>query len=172
VDLPRFLAWEDRQKGKHEFDGTRIIEMTGGSRAHQRIVANLLRLLADSLDPDHFDAVQEMRIDAGGAIRYPDIAVVTAPVAPATRALQDAVVLFEVLSEDTAETDLGPKLTEYARLPSIRRYVTIEQRRMDVTSRERTRSGWTSTELPSGNLNLPELGISLLLQAINRRVGL
>jgi hypothetical protein len=75
-------------------------------------------------------------------------------------------------SEDTAETDLGPKLTEYARLPSIRRYVTIEQRRMDVTSRERTRSGWTSTELPSGNLNLPELGISLLLQAINRRVGL
>lgn len=27
--VDRFLAWEDRQEGRHEFDGTQIIEMTG-----------------------------------------------------------------------------------------------------------------------------------------------
>ena len=33
-----FLAWEDRQEGKHEFDGRHAIPMTGGSVAHQEIV--------------------------------------------------------------------------------------------------------------------------------------
>ena len=54
--VERFLFWEDAQEGKHEFDGTRIIEMTGGSRRHQRIVFNLMRLLAERLTPDLFDA--------------------------------------------------------------------------------------------------------------------
>ena len=36
----RFLAWEDRQEGKHEFDGQQVIPMTGGSVAYQRIVFN------------------------------------------------------------------------------------------------------------------------------------
>ncbi len=36
-----FLAWEDQQEGKYEFDGQHIIPMTGGSLAHQDIVFNL-----------------------------------------------------------------------------------------------------------------------------------
>jgi hypothetical protein len=36
--LDSFLAWEDRQEGKHEFDGQAIIPMTGGGIAYQRIV--------------------------------------------------------------------------------------------------------------------------------------
>jgi Uma2 family endonuclease len=50
--IDRFLAWEDKQEGRHEFDGSRIVEMTGGSRAHRRIISNLIRLLEDALDPD------------------------------------------------------------------------------------------------------------------------
>ncbi len=49
--VDRFLAWEDKQEGKHEFDGTRIIEMTGGCRSHQRIVFNLQQFLIGTLDP-------------------------------------------------------------------------------------------------------------------------
>jgi Uma2 family endonuclease len=41
--IERFLAWEDQQEGRHEFDGVRITEATGGSRDHQRIVGNLVR---------------------------------------------------------------------------------------------------------------------------------
>ena len=45
VDRPKtsesFLAWEDRQECKFEFDGRRVIPMTGGSIAHLRIVANV-----------------------------------------------------------------------------------------------------------------------------------
>jgi len=168
--VERFLDWEDQQEGKHEFDGTRIIEMTGGSRAHQRIVGNLLRLLDDRLDPDRFDAIQEMRIDVGGRVRYPDVLVVTSPVTEDTRTLRDAVVIFEVLSEDTADRDLGPKLAEYLRLPSIRRYVVVAQHRIFVASRERTPSGWKLTELATGALDIPELGVLLPIEAIYRRV--
>jgi Uma2 family endonuclease len=70
--VERFLAWEDTQEGKHEFDGSRIIEMTGGSRTHQRIIFNLMRLLVDRLDPGAYDAVQEMRLEVAGKIRYPE----------------------------------------------------------------------------------------------------
>jgi Uma2 family endonuclease len=170
--VARFLDWEDRQEGKHEFDGTQIIDMTGGSRAHQRIVANLLRWFEDNLDPDRFDAIQEMRIDVGGKVRYPDMAIVDAPVDETDKTLRDAVILFEVLSDETADRDLGPKLAEYLRLPSIRRYVTIDQRRIAITSRERTPSGWTQTDLTSGSLDLPEVGNVLPLEAIYRRVKL
>lgn len=96
--VTRFLDWEDGQEGKHEFDGSQIIDMTGGSRAHQRIVGNLLRWLEDNLDPERFDAIQEMRLDVGGKIRYPDMAIVKAPVDETEKTLRDAVVLFEVLS--------------------------------------------------------------------------
>jgi hypothetical protein len=41
-----FLAWEDKQEGKHEFDGRRVIPVTGASLAHQDIMFNLRMLLA------------------------------------------------------------------------------------------------------------------------------
>jgi Uma2 family endonuclease len=170
--VTRFLDWEDGQEEKHEFDGTQIINMTGGSRAHQRIVGNLLRWFEDNLDPDRFDAIQEMRIDVGGKIRYPDLAIVNAPVDETHRTLRDAVVLFEVLSDETADRDLGPKLVEYRLLPSIRRYVTIDQRQIIVASRERTPLGWAQVDLTAGSLDLPEIGAVLPLEAIYRRVTL
>ena len=170
--VARFLDWEDRQEGKHEFDGTQIIDMTGGSRAHQRIVGNLLRWFEDHLDPERFDAIQEMRIDIGGKIRYPDMAIVKAPVGETDKTLRDALVLFEVLSDETAERDLGPKLADYLGLPSIRHYVTIDQRLIAVTARERTPSGWTQSDLSTGSLDLPEVGVVQPLDAIYRRVRL
>jgi hypothetical protein len=36
-----FLAWEDRQEARYEFDGHHVILMTGDSIAHQRIIANI-----------------------------------------------------------------------------------------------------------------------------------
>lgn len=170
--VTRFLDWEDGQEGKHEFDGSQIIDMTGGSRAHQRIVGNLLRWFEDNLDPERFDAIQEMRLDVGGKIRYPDMAIVKAPIDETDKTLRDALVLFEVLSDETADRDLGPKLADYLRLPSICRYVTIDQRQITVASREQTPSGWAQADLTAGSLDLPEVGVALPLEAIYRRVRL
>ena len=42
-----FIAWEDRQEGRHEFNGREIIPMTVGSLAHQDIVFNLWETLVN-----------------------------------------------------------------------------------------------------------------------------
>jgi Uma2 family endonuclease len=180
--IDRFLAWEDKQEGRHEFDGSRIVGVTGGSRAHQRIISNLIRLLEDALDPDLFDAVPEMRLQVAGKIRYPDVAVVAGRIPDDVRTLQDAIVLFEVLSDDTAATDRREKRAEYARLPGIRRYVLLEQGRMAATVLRLGERGWVETELAQGDagapfagggmLELPEIGVALSLDAIYRGVRL
>lgn len=169
--VERFLAWEDRQEGKHEFDGTTIIEMTGGTRAHQRIAFNLARLLDDLLDPDRFEVVQEMRITNGRQVRYPDVTVCAAPVEGSTKTLRDAIVLFEVLSPDTAETDRIAKRADYAALPGLRRYVLLEQDRIAVTVLTRTAEGWTEATVAEGAIALPEIGASLPLPDVYRRVS-
>jgi Uma2 family endonuclease len=162
--VERFLAWEDKQEGRHEFDGTCIVPMTGGSRAHQRIVYNLLRLLDDRLDPDRFDAVAEMRLDVGGRIRYPDVLVCAGRIPDQVRTLRDAVVIIDVLSEDTAATDRETKRAEYARVPGMRRYLLLEQSRMAAVVLERASGQWVETHVTSGRIALPELGIELPLQ--------
>ena len=37
-----FLAWEERQELRHEFDGHKVIAMVGATQAHELIVANIL----------------------------------------------------------------------------------------------------------------------------------
>jgi Uma2 family endonuclease len=170
--VERFLAWEDRQEGRHEFDGTRIIAMTGGSRDHQRIVHNLLRLLEDRLDPEQFDAVAEMRLDVGGKVRYPDVLVSRGRIPGPARTLRDAVVAFEVLSADTATTDRETKRAEYAGVPGMRRYVLIEQLRRAATVLERSGDGWLETPVLAGLIPLPELGIDVPLADVYRGVRL
>lgn len=167
--VDRFLAWEDKQEGRHEFDGVRIVQVTGGTRAHQRIVSNLVRLLEDALDPDRFDAVPEMRLEVGGRIRYPDVSVVAGRVPDTEQTLHDAVVLFEVVSEDSAGIDRKEKRDDYAGVPGIRHYAIIEQTRAAVTLLARTTQGWEETETTT-ELNLPEIGVVLPMTAIYRGV--
>jgi len=170
--VERFLFWEDSQEGKHEFDGTRIIETTGGSRRHQRIVFNLMRLLAEHVTPDLFDAVQEMRVEVAGKIRYPDVSVCAGPIPDGLRTLRSALVIFEVLSDETADTDRGAKRTDYAKLPSIQHYILLEQDRIAATVLELHGTEWHPAELTGGSLVLPELGIELPFDEIYRNVRL
>ena len=167
--VERFLAWEDKQEGRHEFDGSRITEVTVGTRAHQRIVSNLVRLLEDALDPDRFDAVPEMRIEIGGRIRYPDVSVVAGRVPGTVRTLRDAVVLFEVVSPESGVVDRGDKRAEYAGLASISRYVILEQSKAAATVLVRTGEGWAEAEAGAA-LSLPELDVVLPLAAVYRGV--
>ena len=167
--VERFLLWEDAQEGRYEFDGTQVIAMPGGSRNHQRITGNLLRLLEDQLDSQRFDVVQEMRVSNGTQVRYPDLSVAAGRIPGRTKTIRDALVLFEVLSDETAGTDQGQKRSDYARLPSLRRYVLLEQDRMAATVLVRTGEGWAETQA-GAVLDLPELGTAFPLASAYRGV--
>jgi Uma2 family endonuclease len=165
--VERFLAWEDEQEGRHEFDGSHIIPLTGGSRAHQRIVFNLQVLLHRLLYAQQYDIVAEMRIALGGKVRYPDIAVCAGRIPDAARTLRDAIVLFEVLSDETAAIDRSEKRRDYATLPGLRHYVLIEQDCIAAVALSRDATGWTETSAAMGTIALPALGIALPLAAIH-----
>jgi Uma2 family endonuclease len=164
-----FLAWEDRQEGKYEFDGRDVIPMTGGSIAHQRIVFNLCLALMGLLGDRALMVVQEMRLRAGSRIRYPDVLVCSGALDQTTRTVTDAVAIFEVLSDDTAITDRVEKLIDYAALPSIRCYVLLEQTAVAATVFQREPGGaWIASAHTGGSLVLPGVDITLPLAELYR----
>jgi len=164
-----FLAWEDRQEFKYEFDGRRVIPMTGGSIAHQRIVANIWLTLMGLLGDRPLMAVQEMRLRIGAQIRYPDVVICAAPLDQTTRTLTDAVTVFEVLSDDTATTDRVVKLIDYAAVPSLRSYVLLEQTALAATLFAREPAGeWIASAHTEGSLVLPGVNVALPLADLYR----
>ena len=165
----RFLAWEDTQEGKHEFDGRDVVPMTGGSIAHQRIVFNICLALMGLLGDRPFLALHEMRIRSGVRVRYPDVVICGTPPDQTARTLSDAIVIFEVLSDDTATTDRVEKLLDYAALASLRCYVLVEQTTAAATVFRREPGGeWIASAHTDGTISLPGLDISLSLPDLYR----
>lgn len=159
-----FLAWEDQQEGKYEFDGCRVIPMTGGSFAHQDIVFNLRGILGRLLADRPFRIGQEMRLRAGTRVRYPDVVVCAGPLDQTTRTLTDAVAIFEVLSDDTATTDRVEKLIDDTAVPSLRAYVLLQQTAVAATLFQREpATAWTATAHTTSDLILPAIDIHLPL---------
>jgi Uma2 family endonuclease len=162
-----FLAWEDRQEGKHEFDGLQVVPMTGGSVAHQDIVFNLRVLLARLLAGTKLRALHEMRLQVGRRVRYPDVLVCPAPVGQSVRTLDDAAVIFEILSDDTAATDRVEKLIDYAAVPSLQYYIMLEQAsRAAIVCKRAPGGAWTTHAQTDQAIMLPEMNLVLPLDDI------
>jgi Uma2 family endonuclease len=159
-----FLAWDDRQEGKHEFDGRTIIAMTGGSVAHQDIVFNVRTVLGRLLAGQRHRVLQEMRLRVGEWVRYPDVLVCSGRPDQTTRTITDAVAIVEVVSEITAATDRVQKLRDYADVPSLRAYLLLEQTAIAATLYLREPGGpWIATAHTDGEIALPCLGVTLPL---------
>ena len=162
--IDAFLAWEDRQEAKYEFDGQRVIPMTGGSIAHQRILGNLWMALLALCGGGPMMPLMEMRLRIGTRVRYPNVVVCAGPLDQATRTLTDAVAIFEVLSDDTATTDRVDKLLDYAEVPSLRCYVLLEQTAVAATLFRREAGGvWTASAHTAGALELPGIDVAVEL---------
>jgi len=169
MTLEQFLAWEDRQELRYEFDGCQPVAMTGGTAAHAAIQRNLIialgtRLRGQPCQP--FGSALKVLVD--GRIRYPDAFVVCTPVDPRAKVVTDPVVVFEVLSESTAANDMVVKNAEYRATPSVRRYAVLHQDAAAAIVFCHRASEWV-TELVAGDdavLRLPEIGIEIPLAEI------
>jgi Uma2 family endonuclease len=120
--LDDFIAWEERQELRYEYDGVAIEAMTGGTVGHGRIQANLVALLHSRLRGGPcFVIGSEVKIRTETSIRYPDAMVLCSPGSSRATATSSPVVVFEILSPSTARKDLGAKNAEYQTLQSLRR---------------------------------------------------
>ena len=167
--VERFLAWEERQELRYEFDGVRTIAMTGGTVAHDAIQINLVTALHTRLRGKHCRVHGNgLKIRVMGSIRYPDAFVSCTPVSPDSAVLSEKVVIFEVLSKSTAYTARTVKNREYAGTDSVRRYVMLEPRAAVGTMFTRGADGaWTGQMIgPDTVIAMPEIGIELPMAEI------
>lgn len=166
MTVAEFLAWEETQALRWEFDGIAPTAMTGGTIAHDIIQGNLVTALAARLRGTPCRAHgSSLKIEAGGSIRYPDAFIACGPFNPRATVRDDPVVVFEIISPSTARTDRVDKMREYWNTPSIRRYVIIEQEGMSATAYTRQDGRWTGRVLWAGDMiDLPEAGIALALE--------
>jgi Uma2 family endonuclease len=166
MTLAEFLAWEDRHPLRHEFDGVHASAMTGGTRAHAAIQANLAIAIGGRLrgGPCRFYG-SDLKIRTGDDhIRYPDGFVACSPGESTSTLVSDPVVIFEVLSPTTAALDRIVKAREYQATPSVRRYVMVEQDRVGATVYARAGDGWTHDILIADSLlAIPEIGVEVPL---------
>jgi len=163
--VTEFLAWEERQELRHEFDGIGPVAMVGETLAHNIIVGNLIGLLRERLRGKPCRVFFEgIKIQVAGSIRYPDVVVSCTPAPGRTTILPEPVAVFEILSPSTARTDRLVKNEEYRATASIRRYVMVEQTLPRATMFAREDARWVGTLLgPDAVIALPELGIDLPL---------
>jgi len=175
LSIDEFLAWEELQELKYEFDGIHSRAMTGGTVEHNTIQANLVGLLHRALRGTPCRVFgSDMKVRTGTSIRYPDALVICSRAAPKSTLAPEPVVIFEVLSPSSARLDLGAKCAEYQTLPSLLRYIVLQQ---DVAAAEvfwRDEDGeWGHSFVGAdGALVMPEIAAELAMAEVYEGVEL
>ena len=165
MTVEQFLAWEERQELRYEFNGLTVRAMTGGTFAHDAISLNLIAALVPRLRGKPCQPHgSHLKIAVMGSIRYPDVFVSGTPIRLDATVAQAPVVIFEVLSKGTARIDRTEKNREYASTASVRRYVMLEQDAVVATVFERMGEDWVGHLLGADAvLSMPEIGIEVPL---------
>ncbi len=148
MTLNEFLAWEEHQELRYEFDGFGPVATAGGTAAHDRISLNLaaslvVRLRGKPCRP----CGSNLKVEVMGRVRYPDGTIACSPLVPDRTVVNDPIMIFEVLSRGTARQDRVEKNREYRATASATHYVMLEQDAIAATVLERHGDKWISTLL-------------------------
>jgi Uma2 family endonuclease len=172
MTLSEFLAWEEQQELRYEFDGVGPVAMNGGTVEHSTIQSNLIFSLQSLLRGGPCRAHGAgLKVQVAGRIRYPDAFVVCSEQPRGSQIADQPVVVFEILSPATSRTDRIVKAREYGATESIQRYVILEQSSQAATVFSRLNGVWASVILDGDvPLPLPELGIAVPLAELYRDV--
>lgn len=136
--LPRltpeeYLAIEREAAYKSEYWNGQMLAMAGASRAHNRIVTNLVAKLDNQLETRPCNVYSsDMRVQAPEAITYsyPDVVVTCGEELFADKSfdvLLNPIVIIEVLSKSTEAYDRGRKFKHYQQIPSLAAYLLVSQ---------------------------------------------
>lgn len=139
-----FFAWQEKQDKLYELvDGLPVLPlkmMTGASRAHDRVVTNIIRHLGNKLSggpcwPTTDDLA--VRIPLGN-VRRPDVTVECGKGDRRDVAVREPRVIIEVLSPSTMTFDRIRKLPEYQTIATVTDILLVdtEKPRVDQWSRE------------------------------------
>jgi Uma2 family endonuclease len=176
MSAEEYLRTEKTSKVKREFVKGLVYAMTGANQKHNVITGNLFRALQDYLDGTPCMAFVEafkVRILTEECFYYPDVLVACEGLHDDNDYTDQPVFIAEILSPSTAAIDRREKRSTYLRIPSLKQYAIIHQRRKRVELHERDEAGnWQEFELVSGDdlkvLGLPGSGLSIAIDLLYR----
>jgi Uma2 family endonuclease len=179
VTPEEYLTLERAAETKSEYLDGEIIAMTGASRRHSLVTANLIRELGQQLKGRPSEVLSgDMRIwvPVTGLYTYADLVVVCGEPALADGhfdTLMNPTVLIEVLSPSTQDYDRGTKFVHYRALDSLREYLLVSQDQPRVEHYIKQKDGnWLLSEAAdlSATVALPSIGCQLVMAEIYDRV--
>jgi len=178
--LDEYFALEHAGDARYEYWDGDIVCMSGGSRAHGRIVGNVFYWLSAKLiggSCQVFTGDTAIRTAAAPPYRYPDVSVgcgdLKFEAIRGVDALVNPVLIVEVLSPTTEQLDRGPKFTAYQAIETFREYLLVAPDVPAVRRYTRQSDGlWMPEDTSETNTEvaLESVGCSLALAEIYANV--
>jgi Uma2 family endonuclease len=171
-----FLVWCLDQEDRYELVDGFVVPlrgMSGASRAHDKVVVNVIVALGNQLVDGPFmptTADTALRT-AIKRVRRPDVMFECTPPTDKGYEALAPLAAFEVLSPSTRETDRLTKLGEYLRHPTLRHVIFVDPKPYDILVYSREIGGeWSSQQYrqPSDEFELSGCAASLTLERIYR----
>ncbi len=170
-----YLETERQADGKSEFLDGEMFAMSGGTRWHSLIAANLTGEFRQQLKGrpgTAYTSDLRVKVQAGGLYTYPDLSIVCGDQQfedEASDTLLNPTVILEILSDSTEVYDCGKKFELYRLLPSLREYLLVSQREPRIEQYILQTGGeWLLRDAAGINakLSLPSLGITVALAEV------
>ena len=140
LSVAEYLDFELNSKFRHEYVRGEIFAMTGASLGHNRISINLITLINGLLDGTEctaFISDVKVHVKQADCIYYPDVILTCEKFSPSDYTIESPVIIFEVLSPSTKQTDQREKLVAYKMIDTLQQYIMVHQDRMKVEVHQR-----------------------------------
>lgn len=173
-----YLALERKAEYKSEYVNGHIIAMSGASRQHNIIAANISREISTQLRGrpcESYISDMRVRVSETGLYTYPDVVAVCGDMRFAdgqTDTLLNPTVIVEVLSSSTEAYDRGDKFAHYRRLESLQDYLLVSQETVRVEHYVRQGEKWLLSEASAltDTVHLASIQCALVLGDIYDKV--
>ena len=170
---------EETAEFRNEYRDGEIVQMTGGSINHSRIIRNLSRVLGNLLEGQPYELFHnDLRLWIPRYRRgtYPDVMVIEGePVFTEGRSdeILNPMLIVEVLSKSTKDFDREDKFRFYRSIPEFREYVLVNQSEFLVAQYIKTESNeWLFREYEgeAATVSFASLGVQMSMSEIYAKV--
>jgi Uma2 family endonuclease len=173
MTVDEFIEWAMLQPGgRYELMDGEVVAMAPERAAHARLRARIWRALDDDvrergLPCEALPDGMTVQIDEH-TVYEPDALIHCGdPLPDETVVVPEPLIVVEVLSPRTSARDVGAKLADYFRVPSIRHYLIARTDRPTIIHHEKSEGGEIATHIvTAGAVQLDPPGLSLQLDRI------
>ncbi len=178
MSLGDYFTWEERNQVRHEYVSGEVHAMSGVTIRHNLITLNIVRAL-HALARSRgclVLATDVQLLAASDRVYYPDVMMACGAAGHVERLVKQPSIVAEVTSPSTRAIDRREKLEAYMRIPSLRVYLIVDQRRRHVVAyrRDAETVDWTRDEYfgQDDAVEIGLLGTSIALDEIYETISL